>query len=89
MPTVHFTKNLERHLAVPAAAVPGSTLREALAAVFAANPGVRGYIVDDQGALRQHVMVFIDGQTCRDRVRLSDVVRPDSEVYVMQALSGG
>jgi molybdopterin synthase sulfur carrier subunit len=33
--------------------------------------------------------VFIDGNQIEDRERLSDPVAPSSEVYVMQALSGG
>jgi hypothetical protein len=57
--------------------------------VFAANPRLRGYVLDDQGALRRHMMVFVDGQQIEDRERLSDPVRPVSEIYVMQALSGG
>jgi hypothetical protein len=52
-------------------------------------PRLRGYVLDDQGALRHHMMVFVDGEPIRDRARLSDLVRPTSEVYVMQALSGG
>jgi hypothetical protein len=35
------------------------------------------------------MMVFVDGQQIGDRERLSDPVRPASEIYVMQALSGG
>ena len=60
-----------------------------LGAVFAQNPRLRGYVLDDQGALRRHMMVFVDGQQIRDREALSDAVGPASEVYVMQALSGG
>jgi hypothetical protein len=33
--------------------------------------------------------VFLDGEQIADRVGLSDAVRPESEIYVMQALSGG
>ena len=54
MPTVSFTPALERFLKAPAATVEGATLRDALAAVFAARPALRSYILDDQGALRRH-----------------------------------
>jgi len=57
--------------------------------VFAAAPRLRGYLVDDQGRLRQHVNVFVDGEAIRDRLALADEVRGDSEIHVMQALSGG
>lgn len=64
-------------------------MREALEAVFVQLPALRGYILDDQGAVRHHVVVFVDGASVRDRRALSDAVRPDSEIFVMQALSGG
>jgi sulfur carrier protein ThiS len=57
--------------------------------VFAAQPQARGYVLDEQGHLRKHVVVFVDGQRVRDREQLSDPVRDSSEVYVMQALTGG
>lgn len=64
-------------------------MRAVLDAVFAANPRLRGYVLDDQGGLRRHMMVFVDGQQIDDRERLSDPVGAASEIYVMQALSGG
>jgi sulfur-carrier protein len=89
MPRVVFTANIQRHLVCPPAEVAGRTVREVLDAVFAGNKGARGYVLDDQGALRKHMIVFIDGSQIRDRERLSDVVAADAEVYVLQALSGG
>jgi len=89
MPEVKFTQNLERHLSVPAVEVPGSTVREALDRVFERNSKLRSYVLDDQGRLRKHVVVFIDGEIVEDRVHLSDPVEPSSELFVMQALSGG
>jgi sulfur-carrier protein len=64
-------------------------VREVLEGVFADNPRLRGYIVDERGALRRHMIVFVDGRQISDRERLSDRVGPRSEIYVMQALSGG
>ena len=89
MPRVVFTANLERHLPAPAQRVPGATVRAALEAVFAANPRLRGYILDDQARLRRHVVVFVDGARISDPDGLSDALGEESEVYVMQALSGG
>jgi hypothetical protein len=34
-------------------------------------------------------MIFVDGERVGDRRQLSDRVGADSEVYVVQALSGG
>ena len=89
MATVVFTPNIQRHVACPQAAVEGRTVREVLDAVFAANPQARGYVLDDQAALRKHMIVFVDGVAVRDRQRLSDAVSDTSRVYVFQALSGG
>ncbi len=89
MATVVFTPNLKRHVECPTETVDGSTVGAVLDSVFAQNPRLRGYIVNEQGSLRRHMSVFVDGQQIVDRDRLSDPVRPASEIYVMQALSGG
>jgi sulfur-carrier protein len=87
--TVAFTPNLARHVACPTVTVPGTTVAEALDAVFQGNPRLRGYVVDEQGALRHHMVVFVNGQQIRDRVKLTDPLPIGAELYVMQALSGG
>lgn len=89
MPRVMFTANIQRHVACPETTVPGRTVREVLENVFAENPAARGYVLDDQAALRRHMSVFLDGELIRDRAGLSDPVGEASTVYVFQALSGG
>ena len=89
MPRLRFTSNLLRHVACAPTDCAGSTLRDVLDGFFAANPQVRAYVLDEQGALRKHMLVFINGQQLTDRNALSDPVPADAEVYVMQALSGG
>jgi molybdopterin converting factor small subunit len=89
MPTVSFTRALERFLEAPTVTVDAATLGAALAAVFATRPTLRGYVLDDQGALRRHVAIYVNGEAVRDRVGLSDVVAPRDEIHVFQALSGG
>jgi molybdopterin synthase sulfur carrier subunit len=89
MARVVFTQNIQRHVTCPPADVQGATVRDILDQVFADNEQARGYVLDDQGALRKHMVIFIDGQQINDRTTLSDPVRADSELYVMQALSGG
>ena len=89
MPTIRFTANLIRHRPTPEVAATGRSVREALEAVWAEDPLLRSYIVDDQGRLRRHVNVFVDGVMVADRLRLSDPVGPKTEIYVLQALSGG
>lgn len=89
MVRVAFTQNIQRHVDCPSQDVPGSTVRAALEAVFAQNERARGYVLDDQGALRKHMLVFVDGAQVRDRRGLADPVGENSEVWIMQALSGG
>ncbi|MBA5604974.1 MoaD/ThiS family protein [Duganella sp. FT3S] len=84
-----FTQQLARFLPVPEVDTPASDLRGALDDAFAGQPRLRGYVLDEQGHLRDNVVIFIDGQRTRERVRLDDVLRPDSRVYILQALSGG
>jgi hypothetical protein len=89
MPTVEFTRNLARHVASPSEEVAGGTVREALEAYFARHPDVRSYVFDEQGGVRHHVVVFVDGRQMRDRKRLDEGLGPASIVSVMQSLSGG
>jgi len=89
MPTVSFTENIQRHVACPETTVAGATVREVLEAVFSTNERARGYVLDERGAVRKHMVVFVDGEPVSDRTALSDTVRENSEVLVMQALSGG
>lgn len=89
MPRLVFTQQLRRFTEVPEIDSPATELRSALEDAFAANPRLRGYILDEQGHLRRHLAVFIDGQRVRDRATLSDPLSACSTVHVLQALSGG
>jgi hypothetical protein len=89
MARVAFTTNLQRHLECPVQQVPGGTVRTALDAVFAGNPRLRSYILDDQGRLRRHVHVYVNETRIADSVHLGDPVGDDDEIFVFQALTGG
>jgi molybdopterin converting factor small subunit len=89
MAQLHFTQNLIRHTQCPSAELPAATVAELLERYFATWPAVRGYVLDDQGEIRHHVKVLVDGRNIRDRKKLSDRINTNSEVYVFQALSGG
>lgn len=96
MPKVVLAPGLSRWLKDPSMdsaettiEVTATTLSEALAAAFAQHPRLRGYVLDEQAAVRHHVVVFVDGSAIRDKSNLSGALAPRSEVYVMQALSGG
>ncbi|QDU42639.1 hypothetical protein Mal52_11060 [Symmachiella dynata] len=89
MPRVNFTANLNRHLDCPVVDVEAVTLGQALEAVFRDNPRLRGYVLDDQNRVRQHITIFVDSRPICDHNDLSNPLDPASEVFVMQALSGG
>ena len=89
MVQVIFTQNIQRHVSCPVLDVIGETVREALEAVFEHNPQARGYVLDEHGAVRKHMVIFVNSQPIRDRTHLSDPLGDGDEVYVMQALSGG
>ena len=89
MPHVTFTGNLQRHVPCPPCDVAGATVREALDAAFEQYPRARGYVLDEHGALRHHMVIFVDGRAIADRRELGDPVPEGGDIHVMQALSGG
>ena len=89
MPRVSFTRNLQRRVVLEPALVEGATVKEALEAAFRGKERARSQVLDDQGELRPHILVFVDGVLVRDRWGLTDPVAQGAEIHVMQALSGG
>jgi hypothetical protein len=69
--------------------VSGTTVREVLEALFALAPILRGYVTDERGALRHHVVAFVDGVAVQDKQSLSEPVPAEGEIHIFQALSGG
>jgi len=64
----------------------GSTVGEILTDIDRQFPGIRFRMVDEQDRVRQHMVVWLRGERCRD---LGAAVEPGDEVVLMQALSGG
>lgn len=89
MTTIRFTRTIQRHVSAPDLEVEAATVGEALERYFDAYPGVRSYLLDNQGAVRQHMLVLADGISIADRRRLSDPVEAGTELFIFQALSGG
>jgi molybdopterin synthase sulfur carrier subunit len=89
MPRLFFTQQLRRFTEVPEIDSAATVLRAALEDAFAANPRLRGYILDDQGHLRPNVVIFIDGKRPASARLLDDALQANSQIYVLQALSGG
>jgi hypothetical protein len=80
---------MQRHVTCPPLKVEGATVRDVLEHYFRTIPQARGYVLDDQGGLRTHMAIFVDGQPLGDRRRLTDPVSANGTIDVMQALSGG
>ncbi len=89
MAKISFTRNLRQHVDCPPTCADAGTVREALEQVFAQNPRLRGYLLDEQGRVRRHVNLFINDRPIVDRLTLGDPVDDDDEIFVFQALSGG
>ncbi len=89
MARVAFAKAFRRHVDCPDATVAGATVGDVFEAYFDEYPIVRGYVLDDAGAVRRHVAVFVNDDLVADRTALTDPVGDDDRVHVFQALSGG
>lgn len=91
MPAVKFTTHLEKFFPgiTQGVTVQAHTVAEVVVALEQQFPGLAAYLVDEQGALRKHVNIFVDDDLIHDRQRLSDTLKESDRVYVFQALSGG
>ena len=89
MAQVHFTSWLRELVPDGPVQASGGTVGDALDAVFAGRPQVRGYVLDDRGRLRKHVCVFVNGARLKNVDALGHAIEPQATLHVMQALSGG
>jgi sulfur-carrier protein len=97
VPTVVVASSIARWLAASpdinvgekSVVLAGGTVGELLDGLFQQFPTLRGYVVDEHGALRHHVVAFLNGVAITDKTTLSESVPADGELYLFQALSGG
>ena len=91
MPRVELTAHLRRFFPTleVETRVEGDTAAEVVAALEARHPGLAHYLVDEQGALRRHVNIFVGEAPVVDRMGLSDLVDENERVFIFLALSGG
>ena len=61
-------------------------LGDGLAALERACPGLRFRIIDEQGRIRPHIKLFVDGAQARD---LRTPLPPAATLMIVGALSGG
>lgn len=89
MVLVEFAASLQRHKACPPQDVPAGSLASVLSQAFAAEPGLRHYVLDDQGHIRKHVAVFINNAMHQQRHQMDLAVPDGGKVLVVQCLTGG
>ena len=90
MAQIKFTANLKRFFPdLCECSIDAATVAEIVAAVDRRWRGLGDYIIDEQGALRKHVNIFVGDELLRDKQTLSDRVSRDTRVFIVQALSGG
>ena len=90
MAKVVLTTNLRKYTGgVTETEANGTNVADLLLDLEKRLPGLRAYVVNETGALRRHVNIFVDGEPVGDRAALSDSLNPDSTVHILQALSGG
>ena len=65
--------------------VPGSAVADLLRALESEQPALKGWILDERGALRRHINVFVNGE----RVEPDAPVAEADRVDVLPAISGG
>lgn len=90
MAHVQFTPALRRFApSLDSFESEAATVAQLLEEIDRRYPGLKDYLVDERGALRQHVNIFVGEDLVRDKEALSDALDPDDQVYILQALSGG
>lgn len=89
MPHVEFAPALTRHVPCAPQQVAAPTLRAALDLALQAAPALRSYVLDEQGAVRRHVAVFVNARQIASRSALDIPLEDTDRVMVIQALTGG
>lgn len=68
---------------------PARSLSDALTLLWRECPAVRDRVITERGEVRQHVNIFVDGESIRDADGLRTQVRDGAEIVILPAVSGG
>ena len=70
-------------------AVDGATLSEAIDSLEGAFPGIKERLVDEAGAIRRFVNIYVNGEDVRFLDNASTALKPEDEVSIVPAVAGG
>ena len=65
------------------------SVEDALALLWHEAPGVRDRVITERGQVREHINIFVDGESIRDSGGLGTRVRDGAEIVILPAVSGG
>ena len=69
--------------------VAGSSVNEALAALWSVHPGLCDRVVTEQNEVRQHLNIFVGADNIRDLRGLATQVKDGCEITIVPNVSGG
>ena len=85
MATVTLRAPLKQRVGAASLEVEGGTVAEVVRALEAQAPAIKGWVTDDQGRVRRHVNVFVNGEPATD----GDPVATDDRIDIIHAITGG
>jgi molybdopterin synthase sulfur carrier subunit len=65
--------------------LPGGSLGEVLRELERRYPRLEGWVLDEHGAIRRHVNVFVNGERGDEHTQVST----DAHINVLHSISGG
>ena len=63
----------------------GATVADLLRALEHEHPELKGWILDEQGEIREHINVFVNKENGQEHTALG----PEDRVHILPAISGG
>jgi len=90
MAKIKFTSALKRFFpTLTEMEIEGVKVKDVLNNIEKIYPGISNYLTEDNGNLRKHVNIFIQGNLIENRETLNDNVKQNDELLIFHALSGG
>ena len=85
MATVNLRAPLKQRVGTSSMEVSGATVTEVVRALETAAPSIKGWVADEQGRVRRHVNIFVNGEPASD----GDPVAPGDRIDIIHAITGG